>query len=365
MRKHDILPSNSSYILVVLLTVGIVLGFSSRSLAQTPSLQAYYDKLDPTTPFKYLWKGEEKTCNVGAFHWRIPESQFSTGGLDRNFTGYCAEIDVPIVAGNTYYFRQLSIYEPRSYGLENTADGIRATQRRATLIKELFGRYYFENKTAHPVETFAFQVALWELTHETEPIDRSASFDLFAGDFQANYPKDQAPEFVLLAQAYLDSLTGNDSVYYSNQDINGRELIRLQGIPNAEGLVAQSQYALRYINGGAPGVSPFAGLLGNNGAGLGGLGGGIGPGIGAGGLGAGDIPTGGGPLLGVGGGSTGSTPTSSGSSPPTGGGSRVPGGGPSGTPPPTPVPAPAGLALGLVAVAAFASRRIYSRLSQK
>jgi hypothetical protein len=338
----------------------MVLGICSRSMAQTPSLDVYYNNLDPKTSFKYKWKGEEKVCNVGAFHWEVPKSEFGTGGLDRNFTGYCAEIDVPILAEKLYKFRQLSLLEPHSYGLEATPEGIRAAEHRATLIKELFGRYYFENKLAHPTETFAFQVALWELTHETEPMDRAVSFDLFAGDFQANYPKDQAPEFVSLAQAYLDSLTGNDAIYYQNQDINGRELIRLQGMPNAEGIVAQSQYALRYINGGATGAGPFAGLLGNTsgvGGGIGGIGGGLG-----GGLGAGDNSGGGAPLLTTGGGvpsTTTSTPPSS--SPPPGTGTRVPGGGPQ----TTPVPAPAGLLLGLVAVGALASRRIYTRLLQK
>jgi hypothetical protein len=343
--------------LATLLALVMVFGTCSRSMAQTPSLDVYYDKLDPKTSFKYKWKGEEKACNVGAFHWEVPKSEFGTGGLDRNFTGYCAEIDVPILENKLYRFRQLSLLEPRSYGLEATPEGIRAAEHRATLIRELFGRYYFENKLAHPTETFAFQVALWELTHETEPIDRAVSFDLFSGDFQANYPKDQAPDFVLLAQAYLDSLTGNDAIYYQNQDINGRELIRLQGIPNAEGVVAQSQYALRYINGGASGVGPFAGLLGNSG--LGGGIGGIGGGLGGGGLGAGDTSGGGAPLLSTGGfpSTTGGPPSSS---PPPGTGTRVPAGGPQGTP----VPAPAGLLLGLIAIGALASRRIYTRLLQ-
>jgi hypothetical protein len=331
-----------------------ICGISSRSLAQAPSLDVYYDRLDPKTTFKYKWKGEEKTCNVGAFHWEIPPSTFSTGGLDRNFTGYCAEVLHPIEADRLYRFRAITLLEPTAYGLEATPEGIRSAERRATLIRELFGRYYRENKFANPDSTFAMQLALWELSQEPDPVDRAVTFDLFSGDFQANYPRDMAPPFVTLAQSYLESLTGNDAIYYENQDIAGRELIRLQGIPAEDGVIAQAQYALRFINGGAPSTGPFASSLSNGGGGglLGGGGGLLG-----GGLGEGEGASGGGPLV-----TTGNTGTTTNTSvPPTTTNTRVPQGGPSGTP----VPAPAGLVLGLVAVGAFASRRVYLRMLQR
>src|ERR1700721_656213 len=72
-----------------LLAAVMVLGISSRAIAQTPELEVYYDRFDPKAPFSYKWNGEVKNCNVGAFHWLIPPSEFGTGGLDRNFTGYC------------------------------------------------------------------------------------------------------------------------------------------------------------------------------------------------------------------------------------------------------------------------------------
>lgn len=342
---------------LALLAVVVSLGIGSRAFAQTPSLTALYYQLDPKDTFKYKWKGDSKVCNVGAFRWYVPESEFSTGGLDRNFTGYCAEIDITITADILYRFRPISLYDPKNYGLEETPEGILAAQRRATLIRELYGRYYTENKTARPEETFAFQVALWELTHESEPMDKAATFDLYAGEFQVNYPREASPEFVLLAQEYLNSLTGDDSIYYQNPNINGRELIRLDGLPNAEGIVAQAQYALRYITGGAAGVGPFVGYpAGGAGGALGaiGAGGGI---AGIGGVAGAGGPGGGGPLIGTTGtGGTGGT----GGTPP-GGGSRPPGGGPSNSP----VPAPAGLFLGLAAVGAFATRRIVLRLGSR
>jgi len=355
MNNHTLSPWTGSRRFAAFFATVTVLVISTRTLAQAPSLEVFYDRFDPKESFKYKLKGEEKLCNIGAFHWVIPPSEFGTGGLDRNFTGYCAEVNVPIVAEKLYRFRIVNLLEPRNYGLEATPEGIRAAERRATLIRELFGRYYTENKTANPNNTFAMQLALWELTEEAEPMDRAATFDVFAGSFQVNYPKDQAPAYVTLAQTYLDSLTGNDAIYYENPELKGRELVRLQGIENAEGVVAQAQYALRYINGGAPGVGPFASALGATGAGgLGGIGAG---GIGA-GLGAGEGAGGGGPLL-----TTGGTPTTTTTpgGPPTSTTTRVPAGGP-GT---TPVPAPAGLLLGAIAVGALATRRIYTRLIQK
>jgi hypothetical protein len=353
---------------LALLTVAALLGSTQPSVAQTPSLDVYYDRLDPKTTFKYKFKGVEGVCNVGAFRWEVPASSFSTGGLDRNFTGYCAEIEVTIVAGKTYRFQQTSLLDPKYYGLKPDAEGIRAAQRRATYIRELFGRHYSEGKTGEPKDTFAFQIALWELTHETEPADRVATFDLFSGDFQANYTKETAPDYVLQAQAWLQELTGNDASYYENPNIKGRELVRLDGIPNADGLTAQSQYALRYINGGAPRTAPGGGLLGTTGSvsGAGGFAAGGTGGfatVGTIGNGGDTGGPGGGPLVSLGdigtSGTSGTTGTTGG--PPTTTNQRPPANGPQ----TTPVPAPAGLILGLVAVGAIASRRVYSRLTNR
>lgn len=357
---------------VALLGLFAFLATNSLGIAQTPALEVFYNRLEPKESFKYKWKGEEKLCNVGAFRWEVPESDFATGGLDRNFTGYCAEILVPMYAGKLYRFQVQSLDDPQAYGLPATPEGATAATRRATLIRELFGRYYAKNPPAE--DTFAFQVALWELTQETEPADGAAKFDVFAGDFQADYPKDEAPAFVTKAQQYLDSLTGDDTPYYTNEAIDRRELIRLQGIANAEGVVAQSQLALRYKNGGA--TAPGAGsTLGGNvagGAGGGGTGGNPGGG-GGGGSGLGGGTGGGGGLItgGGGGGSGGGGPGGGGpggggpggvTPPPTGGGHNKP---PTGGGKTTPVPAPAGIVLGILAMGAIASARIYTKLVRK
>jgi len=349
----------------------LMMGLPGELYAQAPPLEAFYQRLEPKTSFKYRWKGEEKICNVGAFRWEIAPSQFSTSGLDRNFTGYCAEILVPIYAGKSYRFQPQALNEPQAFGLPLTPEGNQLADQRSTLIRELFGRHF--RKEMNPNEVFALQVALWELSQEPQPKQGEVKFDLFAGEFIANYPIEEAPLFVNQAQEYLASLTNDDSSFYTNEAIGGRELIRLQGIPNAEGIIAQSQFALRYVNGPAPGGGDAfgmgSGIMGGGRTGVpgGGSGGGL---TGGGGLGGGNAGGGGGLITGGGSGSGNGTGGGSGGSgggtlipPAPGGGNKKPPSGGGGSI--TPVPAPPAVILAFLAGGAIIARRIFLRRLQK
>jgi hypothetical protein len=297
----------------------------------------------------------------------VPKSEFSASGLDRNFTGYCAEVLVPITKDKLYRFRINSIYAPDNYGLAGAPNADRAAERRAKYIQELFGRYYRDpiTKDVSAVDAVAFQVALWEIIQETEPAEGQPKLDLFAGDFKANYPVAEAPVSVTQAQQYLNALTGNDTLYYENPDLKGRELIRLQGIANADNVVAQSQFALRYMGGGGVGAGTAnRALTAGGGIAAGGFGApGLGGGFGGGG--------GGGLFAGNGGGSgpATTTPTTTTTTPPTGGPitpstpptstTTPPGGGPD--TPSSPVPAPAGILLGIIALGTLGSWRLGAR----
>jgi hypothetical protein len=345
-------------LLALVAAVPLALLIHPRASGQEPALEVFYTKLEPKDQFKYKWKGKEAVCTAGVFRWEVPASEFGTNGLDRNFTGYCAEVLVPIVADKMYRFRVNSLFAPANYGLEDHPNGPVAAERRARYIQEMFGRYYRDpiTKSINADEALAFQVALWEIIQETEPAEGGPKRDLFAGDFQANYPKADAPAYVLTAQKYLDSLTGDDLLYYENPDLRGRELIRLMGIENAEKVVAQSQFALRFVGGGGVGGTQVN-LAAGAAVGGGGLGGGLGGGFG-GGLGSGGFGTGGGgsnsPSTPVttttpGGGTTVTT------DPPTTTVEKPPGGGKD---EPTPVPAPAGLILGAIALGTLGSWRL-------
>src|SRR4051812_12865563 len=99
----------------LLLAIPVTLAFGSRASAQDPSLEVYYTKLEPKDQFRYSWKGKGAVCTAGVFRWEVPQTEFGTNGLDRNFTGYCAEIRVPITAERLYRFRMNSLYDVANY----------------------------------------------------------------------------------------------------------------------------------------------------------------------------------------------------------------------------------------------------------
>ena len=150
-------------LLVLIAALPVVLAMPSRVSGQTPDLEVYYTKLEPKEQFKYSWKGKEAVCSAGVFRWEVPKTEFGTNGLDRNFTGYCAEILVPITENKLYRFRVNSLFAPENYGLEGKEGAVRrAAKRRATYIKELFGRYFQDPvlKAINSDDALALQRAL-------------------------------------------------------------------------------------------------------------------------------------------------------------------------------------------------------------
>ena len=350
------------------------------ALGQNPQVTALYQGANPKQDFSFTWKEKGNfTKPAGRLRWEVPASEFSTGGMDRSFTGFCSEPLVGIIAGNTYRYEVQTPEMPEAFGLPNTEAGQKEAVRRASYVRELFGRHYLSSLNAEDsIAPVAFQAALWEVIYETEFPDVPAPFDLFTGNFRANYPNlEQSPPYVQQAQQYLKSLTGNDTAFYDNQNLGGRELVFLRGLLSANGAVAQSQFGLRDIGAGG-GVPGFNGGTANGGSAVGGGGllGGVGGGSGVGGFGPGIFAGGGG---GSGTGSTSpssttSSTTASGTPPslspgtpsgPTGPPTGDNGGGPSPPIDTNPVPAPPAMILGIIAVGLFAGRRAVSRLHTK
>ncbi len=363
----------------------LALALQTQSHGQEPALEVFYSKLEPKEQYKYKRKGKEAVCTAGVFRWEVPASEFSTQGLGRTFTGYCAELLVPITADKLYRFQTNDIGAIENYnlaGVHGDETG-NAAERRTKYILELFGRNFRDPvlKTVAADEAAAFQIALWEIIQESEPAEGALKLDLFAGDLQANYPKADAPAYVTKAQAYLTALTGtDDALFYENADLRGRELIRLKGIENADKVVAQSQFALRFKGGGAIGGGAFARALTADGGGIGvaplagggGSGGGLGGGSGGGGFLTGGNPGNGNTLTTTPGGSTTTTnppPPTTTNPPPT----TPPVGQPETPEPPTnppvgepeiptnPVPAPASLLLGVIALGTLGTWRYGAR----
>lgn len=369
----------------LLATAAAVFVTAVAAYGQNPQFSALYQGADPKGDFSFIWKekGGNFTRPVGRLRWEVPPSEFSTGGMDRSFTGFCSEPLVPIVAGNLYRYEVQSPEIPEIYGLPNNDDGVRAASRRAKYVRELFGKHYLNAlKADDNVTPLAFQAALWEIVHESEFPDVPAPFNLFTGNFRANYPNvEQSPPYIQQAQSYLTAMTGDDlATFYDNTAIAGRELVHMKGLVNAEnGLVAQSQFGLRDpgAGGGVPGFNGGTATPGNGAMGGGFGGGGFGGGNGFGGPG---IFAGG---NGSGGGSGGGGNNFTNSTPPSSQNPNTPGGGPSTNPPPTtgggppteqpdnpgggnnPVPAPAGALLGVIAIGVLAGRRAIARVHHK
>ena len=375
------------------ISVGLLLATSSFAQERRAEVTATYNGLNnppvvhqlngARNAFSYDFKTREQWLNkvgrgvvggmnnspaVGILDWVVPAEEFGTAGMDREFRTYCAEAPVPVTAGSTYKFEIKSPAVPEAYKLDDTEDGKTEAYRRSLYVRELFGRYYVASLADVRVAK-AFQVALWEIIHEGSwAVDKAAPLDLDKGDFSAAKVQED-PDTVKLAQDYLKSLTGNDNVFYENPDLAGRELVWMKGLnsPLANNEVAQSQFALQYVKGGA---ARTANLGGNAAGGIGG--GGIGAiGGGTGGLLGGGSGGGGGGLIGggSGGGSASSPPSSSTvntNSPPIVTTPVPPIGGPPTGPPitTTPVPGPYSVVLGLIAVGALVGRRAIGRVAK-
>lgn len=432
-------PTRSTFLLAPLAAVLTGAMFVTPAFAQGPDLSATYLGPAAKENFAFTWKEKGNfTRAVSRMAWEVPATELSTGGLDRNFGTYCAEALVGVVAGKTYRFEVQLPEVPQMYDLPDTNEGREEAARRAKYLRELYGRYYLGSiREDDPDATRAFQAAVWEILHESQtpaaaaapaftfpftlfgisvpiptpdnaaPAVPAPGFSLFSGNFQADYPNlAQSPLFVQRAEGFLQSLTGNENIFWQN--LAGRELVRLMGQPGLAGeAAAQSQLALRYTRGGAAGFngamasaapigSGFPGLFGPGGLG----------GLGAGGRGfPGGLGSGGGFIPGLFGGggspstivpnvpvgattSGGTTPPSSTTTPPgtvppvnaTTSSTGSTSGGPTSSTSSTgtssgnvtttstssggAVPAPPGILLGVILLGALAGRRVLAQLKQ-
>lgn len=368
----------------------------------SPSVFLRYRELTNRESFNFVLANQKYTRPVGDLTMEFPLGAVPSSGLDPVARTFCVEPLVPMYAGDVYPFTVDALGKPSAFGLPDNPDGVAAAEKRARYIRELYGRYYVDVATDPKVNAPAFQAALWELSQETEVPDGPMPFSLYTGTFQADYPAQaDAPAFVQRAQQYVQDLTGDDSVFAANPALSNLTLSRLTALqPVGGAMVGQSQLALTTTApistgsdaGGLGG--PALGTLGGIPTGFGGsplrsTGGGLG------GPASGGFPGGGG-IGGMGGfGGVGTTAPNTGNSsgpgtsgPVTPGGSVViptipsaPGtdtgtstGGPStglpqnppGVIPPltpvSPIPAPAGVVLGVVGLGVFAGRRYLSRV---
>ena len=164
-----------------------------------------------------------KLPTVGHLNWVIPETNITTAGLDRELRTYSAEAPIGLGIGKLYQYQILAYDTPRVFGWDDNPDNREKAKKRGVYLLELYGRFYLEaeeDKTA----ARAFQVALWEIIHETSP-----TFDLKEGAFRVDYPDfAAAPAFVQQAQGYLQKLEGDTSPFDLNLKLADMQLVYLK-----------------------------------------------------------------------------------------------------------------------------------------
>lgn len=170
--------------------LGTTLAISS--LAGADVITARFDEITPGRSISYSLDsgGSFHGTRAGSFLWSRLGGDYAGPGADGQFTSYCIEISQHISYGSTYNF------ETRAADL-SPVPGAGMGAARADLLSEFFGRYYNPQFTTND-DAAAFQVAVWEITHDN-------GLNLSSGVFRIN---DQG-SLNLTAQSWLDSLDGS------------------------------------------------------------------------------------------------------------------------------------------------------------
>jgi hypothetical protein len=236
-----------------------------------PIVMLRYNQLEYRAALRFQIHGQgEHTKPVGRLNFEFAPGRFPTDGFPSQFSTYCVEPLRPIYAGREYAFTYTPFGRPSDFQLPDTEAGRQEAAKRLKFVREFYGRFYTETQSDPEIAAPAFQTALWELIQESEFPEGPMPFHLQTGTFQANYPEGvKVPEYVERANAYLRELTGDDSAFTENPELQGLELVRLEDVESINGMIIQAQLALRAISA----ASHVAALDGASGLGsLGGLG---------------------------------------------------------------------------------------------
>ncbi len=169
--------------------LGTTLAISSFASADV--ITARFDEITPGRSIEYSLDsgGSFHGTRAGSFLWTRLGGDYAGPGADGAFTTYCIEINQHISYGSTYD------YETRAADL-SPIPGSGMGAARADRLAEFFGRYYSPQFTTNN-DAAAFQVAVWEITHDD-------GLNLTDGVFQI----DDEGSLSLMTQSWLDSLDG-------------------------------------------------------------------------------------------------------------------------------------------------------------
>lgn len=166
-----------------LLTVG--------NSASADIITARFDEVSPRRTVSISGNAGASFMNTsaGSFNWTRTGGDYDGAGADGAFVTYCIELAQHISYGSSYS------YETRPADLSPIPGGGMGSTR-ANLLAELFGRYYNADFVAND-EAAAFQVAVWELSHDD-------GANLLSGTIRVV----NNGAWFATAQGWLDSLDG-------------------------------------------------------------------------------------------------------------------------------------------------------------
>lgn len=169
----------------------VALGFSCPG-AGAATVTATFSGVNPGHSFTYSLNGTSHGTSAGVYFFTN-----ASGFLSGNLRTFCIDISQSIAVGNVVPFNvdQLQNAPKPGGGMG---------QARADLIAELYGRHYADTGTADGAA--AFQVAVWEITSETQtdPNTGKVVLNLSGGIFRAV----TSAAWVTNAQTWLNQLDG-------------------------------------------------------------------------------------------------------------------------------------------------------------
>lgn len=169
----------------------LALAFSGTD-AHAATVTATFSGVNPGHSFTYSLNGASRTNSAGVYFFSN-----SSGFLSGNLRTFCIDIIQKVSIGDVVSFNVDVLPNAPKPG-----PGMGSA--RADLIAELYGRHYADTTTADGAASF--QVALWEITSETQtdPNTGNLVLNLSTGLFQAV----TASAWVTNAQNWLNELNG-------------------------------------------------------------------------------------------------------------------------------------------------------------
>lgn len=167
--------------------LALCFGLSSANAA---NVTAMFVDVDPGQNLTYSLNGVHHGTKSGVFNFTN-----ATGYLNGDLQNFCIAISQPISSGDVVTFTVDQLQNAPKPGSGMGPD-------RANLIEELYGRHFTDTQTADGAA--AFQLAIWEITTETQTNSGKLVLNLTGGIFRAL----TTAGWVTTSQTWLNELNG-------------------------------------------------------------------------------------------------------------------------------------------------------------